>query len=234
VPGRSLLVLLAALAGLAPTALPGQKVEETYSDAHGVRQCREARLPKKLPDASMVVDTAQVMAMLREQPVEALASVAFGEDGGIMHLAILGSEGAADSTSGVARWLRTQMRLQAPGQPWAVRLRLIGGDAPLVRTERSVFCPAARRLEPGGRERKGVVVSGVDPRSMRPPRTPVIEVVIGSDGIVRRADLLQSSDYPEIDRQVIADAGGWLFRPALIDGVPVPTWFRTNRQQQEY
>ncbi|MFO0233172.1 MAG: energy transducer TonB [Burkholderiales bacterium] len=53
-----------------------------------------------------------------------------------------------------------------------------------------------------------------------------LDVHVGADGAVLDVQLRVSSGSPTLDRAAIDTVRRWRFRPATVDGQPVPEWYR--------
>jgi TonB family protein len=51
---------------------------------------------------------------------------------------------------------------------------------------------------------------------------------IDESGLVTSVQLLNSSGMRELDDEMVADLRRRVYRPALLDGVPIATWERTG------
>jgi protein TonB len=62
-----------------------------------------------------------------------------------------------------------------------------------------------------------------DAEGRHPEGTVVLRLVVGADGAVAAADVLRSSGHLVLDEAARAAVLRWRFRPALRDGLPVPS-----------
>jgi protein TonB len=53
-----------------------------------------------------------------------------------------------------------------------------------------------------------------------------LDVHVGADGTVLDVQLRATSGSPTLDRTAIDTVRRWRFRPATVDGQPVPEWYR--------
>ena len=120
------------------------------------------------------------------------------------------------------------LRPQKPAGVWAVRVRVRGGTTPGLTVERSVYCAPVLTPPPTGRRQIRVELRAGD----RPPSTQttriLVEVRVDETGAVQTVRLLQSTGVRDIDDEVTRMWEVRRFLPALIDGRPIPVWFRTD------
>lgn len=222
--------------GLGPSGLEAQGY--TSIDLAGKtvpRRCAPARRPTRFPPVESVVDTGAIFLMLRRDPIEAVLSAGFNEAGALTHLALLGGEGAVDTLGPAVRILRPHFLSQPAGERWAVRVHLSSEPTPAIRLERAVYCPPARMsLASDG---------SLPPLQIRlTPGQPVptgklhtsVELTLLRDGTVERIEMVHSSGIPDFDEYLLRQIRGWRYFPALIDGVPVASWVRTDGRRLEY
>ena len=204
----------------------------TFTDSLGrttQRRCEITRAPKALPPAHLLIDTARVRAILESDPTDVLMSLSFAESGGLTRLAILGGEGAVDTTGRAVRLLRSLLLPQGPGVAYSVRVRILGGPPLQLSTERSVYCPP-QMLDVIESSREQVTV--ILPRGARPADGSRVhfvgELQIDAFGLVSKVTVVNSSGIQDLDDQLVQREQRRRFLPALLDGIPSPSWVRTN------
>jgi TonB-like protein len=210
------LALLVAL--LAPSALLGQR-----------KSCSETKYPKKLPAPRETIDSADAIAKLKASDRLAqnmLFSLMYAEGDSLPLVRAL--EGADPQA---ALLLYRSARPLKPSGLWAVRVRVVGGDAPALTIERSIFCPP--ESEPGLHEGIPVRVMVEGRPGDRPPpasgRVRIgFEVLVGADGTALRVRMLQSSGLSDLDEQLVRELQQRHFQPALLDGAPIQALYRTD------
>jgi TonB family protein len=196
------------------------------------QQCAETTIPKTLPPAHEMVDSANAIAELgafHRLSGHMLFSVVFTDADSVPSVSAL--EGA-DAQAALV--LLRSVWPQKPTGTWALRVRVVAdsatGTASLA-LERSIYCPPipVRTLGPV-REQRVVTRAGAYVPAPGEARLPVeVEVSIDEAGNVTRARVTQSSDMAELDNDVVQD---WLtrkFKPALIDGRPIRALYRTDK-----
>ena len=50
----------------------------------------------------------------------------------------------------------------------------------------------------------------------------MLEVCVGTTGAVSRVRVVRSTGYAAYDERLVAAAGGWRYRPYLVNGTTVP------------
>jgi hypothetical protein len=195
------------------------------------RRCRESNTPRKLPAAGALLDSARAVGELRELPVPAdglVFSLVYNEEDSLPDARPLATDSAA---ARAARVLADAARPQRPNGIWAVRVRMVGGDGSLPRlsVQRSTYCPPVLTGVPARNRR--VVVDLRD--SDRPPPTGTIvkfiaEAEILEDGSVGEVRVVRSSEMTSLDEEIVRDIRLRRYLPALLDGFPVPGWYRTD------
>jgi TonB family protein len=213
---RSFAVTLALTVALVPSAVTAQE-----------RRCSDTKTPKRLPAASALLDSAGALAELagfETAPDGMVFSLHFPEDDSlprILPILVVNDQAAAV----LSRFIRPQK----PADFWGVRVRVVSGASPALSVERSIYCPpvptdqsytpfqARIEVRPGDRM----------PKTSRPIRV-VVEVMVAENGEAVRAKVVQSSGLKELDDELARHWEVRRFLPALLDGVPIPWWFRTD------
>jgi hypothetical protein len=192
-----------------------------------VRRCRESNTPRKLPPAGALLDSARAVGKLHALPVP---------DSGLLLTLLYNDEDSlpdarpltADSASArAARILAQSARPQRPTGIWAVRVRVLG-DARL-KVQRSTYCPPVLTGVPARNRRVVVDLRDADRRPATGTLVKVIaEAEILEDGSVGEVRIVRSSEMTSLDEEIIRDIRLRRFLPALLDGFPVPGWYRTD------
>jgi TonB family protein len=123
---------------------------------------------------------------------------------------------------------------QSAGVPWAVRLHLAAEPVASVRVERSVYC-APQQIDQGDVSNSFAVTLAPGERPPTSGRTHIIaELTLDPTGSVQQVALVERSGIRDLDDHMLQTARTWRFFPALIDGVAVASWVRTDRRRMEY
>ena len=197
------------------------------------QECVETTIPKTLPPAHEIVDSANAIAELR----------AFNRLTGYMLFSLVFTD--ADSVPSVspldgadvqaAFVLLRSIWPQKPTGTWALRVRVIADSASgtaWLALERSTYCPPIPERTSGLPRRVRVELRPGDHRP--PPGTGrvhiKIEAWIDEAGNVTSARVTQSSGMADLDNDVVQDWQTKKFKPALIDGRPIRALYRTDRE----
>lgn len=204
------------------------------------RRCEPTTLPQHLPAADALIDSALVAAVM-SQALEGnrdglLVSLRFLDGASTPAMTLLANDSVtADSAQRVLDVLRPHLRpITLQERSWGVRLRVRGGATPTVQLERSLYCPPvmAERIERASVTRRVVVASpgSIPPRSSTAsrPRTIDAELAISADGAVTEVKMRRGTGVPELDDEVLVLMRQRTYRPALLDGIPIPSWERSN------
>lgn len=246
-----LLVPAFAIATVATAIAPGASSARVRAHATTLapartsskRKCGPAVRPVALPEAGTLLDVEVVTAMLgRTVPADReglLVSLLYRRGATRPSIHILAPEALTpDSLAHIVAVLEPNLReVSAETQPYAVRLRVRGGDTPTLGVERSRYCPPAARLD---EETRRVVSTNLLTYSTgQRPTTPqssfggktmrvVVESAIDSTGAVLDVMMLRATNNAEIDELLLRDLRARHFLPALIDDVPIASWLRTD------
>jgi TonB family protein len=216
---RSLAVTLVCIA---LTSVP------SFLAAQQQRKCGETTNPKKLPAPSVLVDSARAIADLApfELPPEGIVfSLVFNAIDSLPRTRPLET---VDPRALVA--FVGALRPQKPAGVWAVRVRVVGGASAALTLERSVYCPAVTTDRAVLPERIRVEVRAGDrmPTGSRGRMRLVVEVMVSETGEALNVKLVEPSGVRELDEEVTRIWQARRFHPALVDGMPMQTWYRTD------
>jgi TonB family protein len=231
-PGIPLILLIAA--GLA-TGFPRHGTVDTFDPGPVAAampvdsgNCRPLSEPKRLPEPSLVVDTAGLFAHL-----EAVAPVSPGD----VAVSMLWSDHPEGYLLGelphppwhdiVLEQLLASLRPVAKHASLAMQVHLQVGPNRTIRLARSILCgPLAVEGQnvspPFGVGRVKAFAPSPIP-GYQPQRVRTRMLVDGS-GAVTAVSILSSSGYPEIDQALMQSMKAQHYRPALLDGRPVAVW----------
>jgi len=191
------------------------------------RRCSDTKNPKNLPAVSALVDSTRAIRELGEIPAEGmLFSLLYSEQDSFPRTSVLV---APTEQAGVV--LSQSLLAQKPDKMWAVRVRVTGGATPALTLERSTYCPPM--VEPSTRQLERFSVQLQRGDRMPPPSGNVritAEMVVQETGVPAAVRLLQQSGIRELDDQFLAHWQLQRFYPALVDGIAIPAWYRSNGQ----
>ena len=163
-------------------------------------------------------------------------SIVFNQGDSVAHVRALDQRDAAAAVT-----LANYVRREPPGELWAFRVRIAGGDIPALTLERSKYCqpvslegdvPFATRATITG----SVAVEGGPPPAYRPgsglnvdPSSIVpVEALISVDGRVVVGRVVQASGSPDRDARMVQALKRLKFEPAKLDGQPIQAVFRSG------
>lgn len=222
---------------------PGGGQTLRYRDAGGrevERRCHPAEAPKKLPPADELVDSAAVLeAWSMLEPFDSahvIVALAFTA-AGTLHGARLVEPTDASSGTAVVSLIRTAIRPQRTADdPWVSRVRMTRVPRPAITVERGVFCPPeiARQDRPITRQFAVERQPGDDVPRVGRRLYVELELIISEGGRVTAVRSLRRSGLQDLDATLARDYEGRRFLPALLDGIPVASWFRTNGQRPRW
>jgi TonB family protein len=201
-------------------------------NAQQQRRCVRAQLPRKLPAASSLLDSAGAAAAFGTMtlpPKGIVFSAVYLDDSlPIVHVV----EPASMSLDSARRPIATFKRVLVPQTPdgvWGVRVRIRqAGGGGAIAIERARYCPP---------EFDGPQVEflrfRVDPNTDRLPTggrriRPIIEATVSELGDLLQTRVIRSSGIAELDQEIITKVQAWRFLPALLDDTPVTSWVRTD------
>jgi hypothetical protein len=212
--------------------LAAQIIHMRDPDGHDItRRCQPAAATKDLPVLSAVVDSTGVAG--------ALAGFA-AESSSPWLLSVVYARGAATPTvrwveppSGPDTVVRVVAAAAAPrpaGEPWAVRLRLMPGSPRRMVVEPALYCPPEPMVR--GTARMMPFRVQLQPGDRMPRQNArmsmVAEVFVLETGFPSEVRLIQGSDIRELDDAFVRESQAMSFMPALLEGVPVSGWYRTD------
>jgi len=216
--------------------------------------CADTKFPEALPRPNALVDSAHAVADLgafADPSKPMVFSAYFGEGDSVAHVRALDSQDAAAAVT-----LANYVRHAHPGDFWAFRVRLAGGDTPALTLERSTYCPPVSREgdQPfaGGATvsgsvagtATGIAVGTMGAQPPPPPSNPssiqpsgpgvsaagvvLVEALIAVDGHVVVGRVVQSTGNADRDAGIVHDLRRMKFEPAKLDGQPIQAVFRSR------
>ena len=222
-------VVLALLAACGPRMHASQAL--LSDQPHRLRNCRVSAVPAELPPVAQVVDSAALLADVRQASQAArtrrgyaLVSLRFDTTGVNVRRAVVESDVAKALADSVQKLVFAHRReVEHRPEEWGVRLRLQLGDAPTARVGRWEVCSAVPR-DPFLERMAG----GWDVRAETPfidPRNVVwLRLRVDARGIVQDAQVERSLvPARALEWRLINYARSIAFMPATEDGYPVPS-----------
>lgn len=199
------------------------------------RDCRPAAAPKSLPAADAIVDVAAVRrAILADSASVPLGgatfSLRFGGNGLSEWVEAIAGTDANLRDSRLHRIVARHVRLQPVAkEPWSVRLKIISSDTIGHEVSRSELCPVERMVrEGGGIERVSGIATIDEINDLRNSSEVRIVVDVSATGQAVRVALVQSSGSRIADENALLGVRDAVFRPALVDGIPVAGRYEHN------
>jgi hypothetical protein len=194
------------------------------------RSCTPTEHPKTLPSVSALVDSARIVRGLTGPdvaPKGILFSLVYGESDSFPQVHVI--ESSIDSAGLL---LANTFVPQKPKKLWAVRLRVSAAAAPTVTLERSIYClPRLAQTQDRLGDNFLVNVSPGD-RALRNLNIRIkANVIIAENGVVSEVQLSQSTGFRDYDDQIVQFFRMRRYLPALIDGFPVTSWWRSDGQR---
>lgn len=224
------------LHGLATSGLLAGQTTRIRDGTGRERVCERAQLPDRLLSVAEVLDTAGLAAQVR--------GVTSGVDSDSYVFSLLFTESQTAPTvrllepavdgSPLADAVRATVQPQERLGLWGLRLRVRPGPPLSLALERSVYCPPA--LDTASRQ-------GASPDAafgLRPDLPPAwsgrasqrtrleAKVTLSETGAVVRIDLTRRSGIKRLDDWFVSGVQATTYLPALLDGLPIPSWYRTN------
>ena len=219
-----------------PIALLAAPVVPLQGQAQG---CADTHYPPELPTPNALVDSAHAIDDLGAfaDPAKPMVfSVVFNQGDSVAKVRALDKNDAAAAVS-----LTNYVRHHPPGELWAFRVRIAGGDAPALTLARSTYCPPVSRSGDTPvhvRSVTGQIATSGYPPPM--PSTPLVsvpadavipvEALISVEGKVVLARLMKSSGEPEIDASIVSEFKRRRFEPATLDGQPIQGVYRLGAE----
>jgi hypothetical protein len=194
------------------------------------RTCGPTEQPKTLPAVSALVDSARIVRGLTGPdlaPHGILFSLVYGESDSFPQVHVL--ESSIDSAGLL---LVNTFVPQKPKKLWAVRLRVSAAAAPTVTLERSIYC-LPRLAQTQDRLSDNFLINvSPDDRYLRNLNIRIkANVIIAENGVVAEVQLSQSTGFRDYDDQIVQFFRMRRYLPALIDGFPVTSWWRSDGQR---
>jgi hypothetical protein len=198
------------------------------------RHCRPAEWPKRLPALDAVVDSAALFDLIDVSPesdtTSMVVSILYKEDG---PAAVRLVEPAGAPSPGTLQFLqimsRGLRRVPPPSPMGALRVRVRAGPGRAGIVERSAYCPP--ELAPNGAPSLPAAMRvEVMPDERVPSRKIRVDVQLFIDetGTVSDVRLVSRTGLRELDESIVTEQRRTVFLPATIDGIPVPSWMRSN------
>jgi TonB family protein len=199
-------LILLVLAGLATA--PGDSA-----------RCRPLSEPKRLPEPSLVLDTAALFVRLDSvaavSPEDVAVSVLWSDK----PEAYLFGERPHPPWHNVAlELLRASLRPAPEHSSMAVQVHLQVAPNRRLRLARAILC------EPQAVEGRRIKAVAPSPIPGYQPKRVRTRVLVSPSGAVTAVRILTSSGYPDIDQVLIQSIKARHYRPALLDGRPVAVW----------
>lgn len=193
------------------------------------RLCEESKTPGTLPAAGALLDSTRAVADLTAgeiPPGGLLFSLIYNDEDSLPRTRRLDSAAAA-----AADLLAKSLRPRQPHEYWGVRVRVVGGAAPALTLERSLYCPPLP-ASIQARPRRFVVTmrEGDRVRTLGTTVRFIADAEISETGQVWDIVLLRPSGVREIDDEIRYYVRIRPFRPALLDDTPVPSRLRVRGQ----
>jgi hypothetical protein len=190
--------------------------------------CRRLSEPKRLPEPSLVLDTAALFVRL-----DSVGAVSPGDVAVSMLWSdkpegyLLGEPPHPPWHNIVLELLLASLRPAPKHASMAVQVHLQVAPTRTVRLEHAILCdPQAvegQNVSPPfgvGRVRPFAPspIPGYQPQRVR------TKALVNLNGAVTAVTILTSSGYPEIDQVLVQSIKAQHYRPALLDGRPVAVW----------
>jgi len=196
------------------------------------RHCGPAAKPATLPPVSALLDSARIVHGLSASvlaPNGVVLSLVYSESDSFPQIHVLDA-----SIDSAGLLLANAVVPQKSKQPWALRLRIAGvrgdsgTDAVALTLERSVYCPPVLVTRP---ELRDLLLVQSHPGDRVMPNLSFrinADVIIAPTGLVSEVRLSQSSGLRDFDDQLVQTLRMRRYLPALIDGFPIMSWWRTD------
>ena len=190
--------------------------------------CAPAPLPKSIVDPVSVIDTAALAARLGDRPLQApvLVAVHFGGDGALESVRFLGTAPDTQRAVSLANDIRSALRPLPKGMLWGLRIRVSGGRPVQLEFLRSEYCPPQPMPGASGELVQSMPVS--EARDLRNAGPSRVHVLVDASGNPTQIRVFQSSGNRTMDNMNTEMARSLRYRPARLDGMPVPGWYVFN------
>ncbi len=199
------------------------------------RQCRPAEWPKRLPALDAVVDSAALFDLIDTSSAADTTTIVLSilyKDDATAAIRVLEPAGtpSPEVTFFLQNLSRGLRRLPPPSPLGALRVRLRAGPARVGTVDRSVYCrpEVAPGLAPGSERMRVEFLPGDRPPPSGGRLHLDVQVSIDETGLVTDVRLHSSSGLRELDERIVNDEHRIRYLPATIDGLPVPSWMRSN------
>lgn len=212
------LITIASL--LAPSLLSAQITQDTPG-------CSRLDIPERIAAINDLLDVPALSQGLAQreigmEPVHALVSVLFDEQGSPEYVRILASSVDSATDKGVRDAVAAAVLSQPPADRWGIRVLLVLGEAPKIQFERAELCPP-QPLDLSLRAHAEPTGEGVDAVRLR--------ILINERGRVQESTVVQSSGDGSVDERVQSYWRRIVFDPGTLDGVPVEAWYETGETE---
>ena len=190
------------------------------------RACAIARVPKTLPTAGELVDSASLSGELAVASPDsgryALLSLGFDDHGRMLWADIIETDLDSAKAGAIQRAVVGSLRPLPVRSAWSARLKVATGASLRAVVGRSEICRPQPLDILNVVTRVEVRSSGPTPPDVHAPR---IALLIDATGHVLQSRIVESSGFREIDEPLERAMIGARYLPALIDGRPVTAWF---------
>ncbi|HEY7192543.1 MAG TPA: hypothetical protein VH439_02300 [Gemmatimonadales bacterium] len=203
------------------------------------RGCADTQFPAELPTPGALVDSAHAIEDLgafADPAKPMLFSVYFITGDSVAHVRALDKQDAAAAVS-----MANYIRHAAPGDFWAYRVRLAGGDTPALTLERAKYCPPVTQEHDRGYATRATITGTIavagnpEPISPPPGSNPSVdagsfipvEALISAEGRVVLARVVRSSGNADQDARIVSEVKRWKFQSAKLDDQPIQGVYRS-------
>lgn len=197
-------------------------------------ECRAVDVPRRLPTLADLIDSTGLTiaiagATLTESPAIRLG-VAFPRPSGPPETWVIDSGGTSEAQARLATLAQAALHPNgaAPGTTLRIYLRVAATLE--MRVERSILCDPVP-LDSASASDPAYQVSEGDGRVPRHTWKSGVRQRIDANGLVLDARLQPGSGRPDVDRLVLAPVFARRWRPATLDGRPVPVWLENGRAE---
>ena len=228
-------VVAACVLAAVTSGAAGQVVRETDDLGREiVRRCQPTEWPKKLPALNAVVDSATLWTSLGAAAPADSSALLFSiiyRDKDAPIIRVLEPETPSATAISLMSVVGSGLRdLAPPEPPRALRLRVRPGAAAAAGIERSVYCPP--EVATGGTigpTTTRVYLERGDRLPTGGGRLPFeAQWTVDEFGKVTDLQLIRGSGIRELDESLIIETQQRRYRPALLDGLRIASWVRSN------